>query len=121
MNKIFLIFLTFISFLSFTQESVKNDLEVESIHVCHWKKVEQGICKKGDFLDWFSAVQRNKKLEITRSIMPRFFCEPGTYYQIQISGGSVGMQGSLLDQIAGGSRIFCVYNGAKWINVIERK
>ena len=44
MNKIFLIFLTFISFLSFTQESVKNDLEVESIHVCHWKKVEQGIC-----------------------------------------------------------------------------
>ena len=94
--------------------------ETNSVNVCHWKKIEKEICKRGDFIDWFSG-QKTKKVETIRSLGPRFYCEEGSYYLMARSGTSWGQQGSLLDSWTGGGRIYCVYNGTPWINVKERK
>ena len=115
--KIFIFLIFSMSSSLFSQYKVDEN---NSVHVCHWKKIEKEICQKGDFIDWFSAA-KNKKIETMRALGPRFYCESGSYYDMQRSGGTLGAQGSLLDNLTGGGRIYCVFNGSSWINVKERK
>ena len=115
--KIFIFLIFSMSSSLFSQYKVDEN---NTVHVCHWKKIEKEICQKGDFIDWFSAT-KGKKVEMIRSLGERFYCEKGTYYLAARSGGTFGGQGSIMDNLTGGGRIYCVYNGASWLNIEERK
>ena len=124
MNKLLLSIFILISSLIFSSTyNVNDDANMtrykdykDTIYVCHWRKIEKSKCIKGDFLDWFSGIKA--KTETKRSIAPRLYCEEGTYYRMLKDGPYAD---TILTGGAITNRIYCVYNGKPWLEVVQRK